>query len=97
VIGNERSAAALNEYIPAIGEIKMGESNQTRLTDPTGCEGNYSGESVETLRRAIMDNLYYRQRCLLDDYQDICYMLLEKFQPLADNPKIRFCLKGGML
>jgi starch phosphorylase len=36
-------------------------SNKIPSEQPMGCEDNHTGESVETLERAIMDNLHYRE------------------------------------
>jgi starch phosphorylase len=39
----------------------MISSNKIPSEQPMGSEDNHTGESVETLKKAIMDNLYYRE------------------------------------
>jgi starch phosphorylase len=39
----------------------MISSNKILSEQPMGSEDNHTGESVETLKKAIMDNLYYRE------------------------------------
>jgi starch phosphorylase len=39
----------------------MTEAREIDGTQRAACEDNHTGESVETLKRAIMDNLYYRE------------------------------------
>ena len=39
----------------------MTPSNKIPTSQNKSCEDNHTGESVETLSRAIRDNLYYRQ------------------------------------
>jgi glycogen phosphorylase len=41
--------------------MKMTSSNKIPANQNKSCEDNHTGESVETLKRAIMDNLYYRE------------------------------------